>query len=600
MLGRDALVDEVESALDAVAEASCRLPVLFLTFSSAAWLAAGAVLALLASIQLYSPTFMEGCPWVTYGRLRPAAVNALVYGFALQASFALAFWLIVRLGRVTLDAPLVVTAAGKTWNLAVTVGVLGILAGDGTGFELLEFPRYAALGLFASYACLAGWAIVTLHQRTERSLYVSLLFVLAGLLWFPWILSTAHGFVIGWRPPGVVPAVVAGWFVQNLLQIVLTGSAFAVLFYFVPKTVNRPLVDKNFAQSGFWLLLLVGGWGGLSQIPSVPAWIPAVSGAANYLVIVPVLVLLACLWQTASGRIADAWKASATFRFLLAATLVLVFITVRGALLGGSITQFTFCAAARTEIVVLGVFGLAALGALHHLAARLTTGADDLPSEGLTVLAFWAAVLGVLGVGIGFSAAGFVQSGVHASATKDFLKDGIVAVAGQLKLVTAGYAALTVAALAFLANFGLAIRRATRGDLTLSRPARIVLVTVLVLCALAHLSKPWRRHHPLLFWPAWTQQVADLIGESGCGVVTPPQDAGALADALVRMEQDREGTAEMGRKARQLAETRFQRQAQADKFVDVLERVAERRDEQARKGMFGALRGLSGLGSSLG
>jgi cbb3-type cytochrome oxidase subunit 1 len=202
---------------------------------------------------------MEGCPWVTYGRLRPAAVNALVYGFALQASFALAFWLIVRLGRTTLDAPLVVTAAGKIWNLAVTVGVLGILAGDGTGFELLEFPRYAALGLFASYACLAGWAIVTLHQRTERSLYVSLLFVLASLLWFPWILSTAHGFALGWRPPGVVPAVVAGWFVQNLLQIVLTGSALAVLFYFVPKTVNRPLVDKNFAQSGFWLFLLVGG-----------------------------------------------------------------------------------------------------------------------------------------------------------------------------------------------------------------------------------------------------------------------------------------------------------------------------------------------------
>ena len=146
----------------------------------------------------------------------------------------------------------------------------------GTGFELLEFPRYAALGLFASYACLAGWAIVTLHQRTERSLYVSLLFVLAGLLWFPWILSTAHGFVIGWRPPGVVPAVVAGWFVQNLLQIVLTGSALAVLFYFVPKTVNRPLVDKNFAQSGFWLLLLVGG-----------LVIGAVAGHANYAKVEP-------------------------------------------------------------------------------------------------------------------------------------------------------------------------------------------------------------------------------------------------------------------------------------------------------------------------
>ena len=91
----------------------------------------------------------------------------------------------------------------------------------------------------------------------------------------------------------LVQAVVAGWFGQNLLQIVLTGSALALLFYFVPKTVNRPLANPGLARAGFWLLLLTGGWGGLAQLPSVPAWIPAVSGAANVLVVVPMLVELA-------------------------------------------------------------------------------------------------------------------------------------------------------------------------------------------------------------------------------------------------------------------------------------------------------------------
>lgn len=74
--------------------------------------------------------------------------------------------------------------------------------------------------------------------------------------------------------------------------------------------------------------------------------------------------------------------------------------------------------------------------------------------------------------------------------------------------------ALAVAALiGMLALTGVAITLATRvtGDQTaLSRRARAVLLVVLAVCALAHLSKPWRRHHPLLFWPAWTQQVADL------------------------------------------------------------------------------------------
>lgn len=440
-------------------EASCRLPVLFLAFSGAAWLVAGAVIALLASVQLYHPTFMEGCAWVTYGRLRPAAVNALAYGFALQTAFALALWLIARLGRVELVAPLGLTIAAKFWNIAVTVGVLGILAGDATGSDLLDFPAYAALPLFASYAFIAAWALVTLHRRTERTLYVSLWFVLASLLWFPWILTTAQSLLLCWQVPGVVQAIVAGWFGNNLLQIVLTGSALAVMFYFVPKVVNRPLANPGLASAGFWLLLLIGGWCGLAQLAAVPAWIPAVSGAANALVIVPVLALLVSLWQTADGKIAEAWKANATFRFVLIAALLLIGVTLRSAALGGHSTQFTFFAAARTDLVLLGVFGLAALGALHHIVPRLTTGEDALPSEGLADLAFWAAVLGVFFVGIGFSVAGLTQAGVNASAAKDFLKDGVVGISGQLKLVTVGYGALAVAALAFLANFGLAVRR---------------------------------------------------------------------------------------------------------------------------------------------
>lgn len=443
----------------AAVEASCRLPVLFLAFSGAAWLIFGAALALLASIQLYQPTFMEGCPWVTYGRLRPAAVNALTYGFALQTAFALSLWLIARLGRVELVAPLGLTIAAKFWNIAVTVGVFGILAGDATGFDLLEFPLYAALPLFASYACIAAWALVTLHRRTEREHYVSLWFVVAALLWFPWILSTAQGLLLGWQVPGVVQAIVAGWFGQNLLQIVLTGSALAVLFYFVPKTVNRPLANPGLVRTGFWLLLLIGGWGGLAQLPAVPAWIPAVSGAANVLVVVPVLALLVSLWQTADGKIPDAWKASAPFRFLLVAVVLLLASTLRTAFLGGQATQFTFFTTARTDVLLLGVFGMAALGALHYIVPRLTTGDDELPSEGLADLAFWAAFMGVLAVGVGFSLAGFSQARVNADATKDFLSQGVAGLAGNLKLVTVGYGALAVSALAFLVNFALAVRR---------------------------------------------------------------------------------------------------------------------------------------------
>jgi len=440
-------------------ESACRFPVLFLAFSGGAWLFAGLTLAALASVQLYNPTFLEGCPWVTYGRLRPAAVNALAYGFALQSAFALALWFIARLGRVELSSPLGLAVAAKFWNVGVTVGVLGILAGDASGHDLLEFPLYASLPLIASYVCFAAWALLALHRRAEREMYVSLWFVGAGLLWFPWIFATAQSLLLGWQVTGVVQAVVAGWFGQNLLQIVLTGSALAVLFYFVPKIVNRPLANPGLTRAGFWLLLLIGGWGGLAQLASVPAWIPAVSGAANFLVLVPVASLLVSLWQTVDGKVVEAWRANVTFRFLLVAAGLLLLSVLRTAFLGGQSTQYTFFATARTDIVLLGVFGLSALGALLHIVPRLTTGEDELPSVGLTDLVFWTSLLGVVGVAAGYSLAGLVQADVNMNVTRDFLKDGTVASAGYLKLVTAGYAALTVAALAFLANFGLAVRR---------------------------------------------------------------------------------------------------------------------------------------------
>lgn len=85
-------------------------------------------------------------------------------------------------------------------------------------------------------------------------------------------------------------------------------------------------------------------------------------------------------------------------------------------------------------------------------------------------------------------------------------RESVEYLSSQLPAMTAALLAL----LAALTLTGVAIHRATWAPVALSRPARLVLVGLLALCALAHLSKPWRRHHPLLFWPAWAQQVVDL------------------------------------------------------------------------------------------
>ena len=58
-------------------DASAKWPGLALFGSALIWLLLGGTLQLIAAIQLHTPTFLVDCAWFTYGRIAPAAQNAL-------------------------------------------------------------------------------------------------------------------------------------------------------------------------------------------------------------------------------------------------------------------------------------------------------------------------------------------------------------------------------------------------------------------------------------------------------------------------------------------------------------------------------------------
>jgi glycosyltransferase involved in cell wall biosynthesis len=69
-------------------------------------------------------------------------------------------------------------------------------------------------------------------------------------------------------------------------------------------------------------------------------------------------------------------------------------------------------------------------------------------------------------------------------------------------------------------------------------------------------------------YPGW---LADLIHQHQCGVVVPPDDPAAFADALEALATDPERCRSMGQNARQLAESHFSREKLAAQFVSFLE-----------------------------
>src|SRR5688572_32124852 len=79
---------------------SCRLPLLVLFISAAVWLILGSFFGLIATIKFHGPGFLADQPWLTYGRVRPVFMNAMLYGFCIQAGLGVVLWIFARVGRV--------------------------------------------------------------------------------------------------------------------------------------------------------------------------------------------------------------------------------------------------------------------------------------------------------------------------------------------------------------------------------------------------------------------------------------------------------------------------------------------------------------------
>ncbi|MGA2658963.1 MAG: cbb3-type cytochrome c oxidase subunit I [Verrucomicrobiota bacterium] len=294
------LQDSANEAAAASLDASCRLPLLVLFMSAAAWLVITSGFALIASIKFHSPAFLAGRAWLTYGRVHPAASSAFLYGFCLQSGLAVSLWLLARLGRTKLAQRWLVTLGAMFWNLGVTVGVWGVLAGDRTGFEALELPGYATPMIFVGYLLIGVWGALTFHQRRERRLYVSQWFLFAALFWFPWIYSTAQLLLLTFPVRGVMQSVIAWWYADNLRFVWLWLAGLGAVFYLVPKLTRRDLQNRNLALFAFWIILLFGSWGGIPNSAPVPAWMPALSAVGTVLTTVALLAVGLSVWKTAA------------------------------------------------------------------------------------------------------------------------------------------------------------------------------------------------------------------------------------------------------------------------------------------------------------
>lgn len=430
-------------------DASARCPLALLIGSSLLWLVVGGVLALINLAQLSAPAVLADCAWFTFGHLQAMQETALIYGWATNAGLAVALWLLARLGGSPLRGLNYVTVGGIFWNLAITLALVGIAAGDATSFGFLQMPRYAQPIMLFAFSAIAVPGVLAWTGRRAQPTYAAQWYAVAALFLFPWFFSVAQVMLTYVPVRGTLQAVVATWYAQNVFSLWLAPVAIGALYYLLPKISGRVVPAYDFAIYGFWSLLLFGAWTGARHLigSPVPAWIATMAICSACLVLFHHLIVFFNLRGVfCSGGSTTLKFAALGFGAYLLSALVDATFSVRGLAL---ITQFTYFQQAQWQLS-LAAYSLIVIGALYYLVPRLTNVAW--PAASLVRIHYLASFVGFLALIVGLALAGWTQGHDLNDAGVSFAQ--IAAhTKPWLQLATAGQALLLIGNALFALHF---------------------------------------------------------------------------------------------------------------------------------------------------
>lgn len=380
-------------------DASTRGPVLLFFGSAVFWLLVGSVLGLLAAWKLTHPGLLDSLGFLTFGRIRPAHLNAVVYGWASSAGIGVGLWLMARLCRTPLLHTKLLIGAAIFWNLGLLVGILGILAGDSRSIEWLELPGYATPMLFIAYALIGVWAVIMFRYRKPGHVYVSQWYLLAAFLWFPWLYATANILLV-WQPiQGSAQGAVNWWYANNLLSLWFTPIGLASAYYMIPKVLGRPIHSYYLSILGFWSLALFSSWGGMHHLIGgpFPAWMVSASVVASVMLFIPVITVAINHHLTIRGHF-DALNWSPTLRFTVFGAVAYTIVSLQGGAMAipslNTITHFTDYTVGHAHLGLYGFFSMILFGAIYYIVPRLV--GWEWPSASLIRWHFWLVAIGVL------------------------------------------------------------------------------------------------------------------------------------------------------------------------------------------------------------
>jgi len=343
--------------------------------------------------------------WFSFGRLRPLHTNAVIFAFAGNAIFAGMYYSMQRLLKARLFSDKLSNFHFWGWQLIIVSAAITLPLGFTTGKEYaeLEWPIDIAIALV--WVAFGVNMIGTILQRRVKHIYVAIWFYLATFI----TVAVLHIFNSMELPvslfksysayAGVSDALVQWWYGHNAVAFFLTTPFLGLMYFFIPKAVNRPVYSYRLSVVHFWTIVFIYIWAGPHHLlnTSVPDWAQTTG-----------MVFSVMLWIPSWGgminglmTIRGAWDKLRTepiVKFLALSATFYGMSTFEGPLLSiksvNELGHYTDWIVAHVHAGALGWNGFLVFAMVYYMVPKLWK--TELYSKRLANIHFWTATMGII------------------------------------------------------------------------------------------------------------------------------------------------------------------------------------------------------------
>jgi cytochrome c oxidase cbb3-type subunit 1 len=374
------------------------------------WAVVGMAVGVLIASQLSWPNifYFPDHGWLNFGRLRPLHTSGVIFAFGGNALICTSFWVVQRTSKARLAGGIWPWFVFWGYQLFIVLAATGYLAGITQSREYAEPEWYVDIWLTIVWVAYLLVFLGTLWKRKEPHIYVANWFYLAFIVTVALLHLVNNAAVpVGLLEArsysafaGVQDALVQWWYGHNAVGFFLTAGFLAMMYYFVPKRVERPVYSYRLSIVHFWSLIFIYIWAGphhlhytalpqwaqtLGMTFSIMLWMPSWGGMING------LMTLSGAW--------DKLRTDPVVRMMVVAIAFYGMSTFEGPLMAirtvNALSHYTDWTIGHVHSGALGWVGFISFGAIYCLVPWLWK-KDRMYSNALIEWHFWIATTGIL------------------------------------------------------------------------------------------------------------------------------------------------------------------------------------------------------------